>query len=500
MYAQAWFDGNWTNWSTFPNDPIGRYHNPGVSGSGLVDPYQAPYLYVTYDDYGGTKNDILMLPYSQGGFFDEQRVPASIGPDSYGAQVSAEVSVGEPDWHKVHIVWEAIHEPIAHTDGGGTWGDEDLPPQQRKVMYQEYVNMFWTAAHEFRSGEASVSYHRPTVATRSSPETILMAWDDGSSTYKAMSYGRDWAVTEVYAASINPSYGEPGVTGPLTSSRFLSTSTTGPPYRLQPGSEEGLVLSRPLAALYSRRAEAAEVSKGDEDTTACLGLELSRITLKMSDGTIMPVDFVTVNDTMPGSNENTIWTQLSTVGVRVTSSIDSVFVEGTVSARALPRIRANGADGHRLLFDLVDARTGEVIGRVGGERLFTADGKYALRERAKVMDLTGRDVLIRPSLRGMVKGRPDMVYTIVHVHTLVRDSSGEALDLAAKSQAEGIVRNDQVIADEVSSMLSLFSRRPSTLVDCRLFFQLGRRGSLQLCRPHTDCVRQLLEYLTAGLA
>jgi hypothetical protein len=34
----------------------------------------------------------------------------------------------------------------------------------------------------------------------------------------------------------------------------------------------------------------------------------------------------------------------------------------------------------------------------------------------------------------MVKGRPDMAYTIVHVHTLVEDSSG-ALNPAAKTES-----------------------------------------------------------------
>jgi hypothetical protein len=182
------------------------------------------------------------------------------------------------------------------------------------------------------------------------------------------------------------------------------------------------------------------------DTTGSFTLTLSPIRLKMSGGSSATVEFASVSSRSPGTSETTLWSQLATKPVMLPGNIDSVFVEGTTTAQALSRIRAAGWNAHRLAFEIVDARTLEVLGNIGSERQFTIDGKYVIAQRGRLSNLANRDVFVRPKVRGMVQGRRDLVFTLVHVYTITESSSSAPARIAGTEETNSPIQIPTVFA------------------------------------------------------
>jgi hypothetical protein len=293
------------------------HRNPSISSAQEIQELPQRKLYVTFDN----TDDVFMRPFANGGFGSLETVPASVGPPSYNSQVSADTRDG--DTPNIYVVWEAVGIP----KGQGPLNGVDTPPQQSKVIYQAKVGSTWNpTAHEFKSINPGIHYYRPTITNLQSGN-LVWAWDDGSNTYFATYDGADWMIDDrAYPGSYaNVALG--GTIEPLSYAEYVSMYGSVPPYRLQLSQEISLSLSQRsdgpqrngLRQLYSRRAEVAEISTPEGrssergDTSAYLAVELSKIILKMNDGSSTPVEFITINDTLPGGNEDTVWKQLSTV-------------------------------------------------------------------------------------------------------------------------------------------------------------------------------------------
>jgi hypothetical protein len=129
-------------------------------------------------------------------------------------------------------------------------------------------------------------------------------------------------------------------------------------------------------------------------------------------------------------DERSIWQSLVSQPFTLTSGVDSIIINGETDAVSLHGL-ANAELG--LSFDLVDADRGTVLKRIGSERVFTGNGRDALVRRERLAGLAGSRVFIRPSVRGFAGRSPNLVSTIVHVHTLVIDTTSNPASPFSKS-------------------------------------------------------------------
>ena len=409
----------------------GDYRNPSVSVPDLT--VGTPNLYLTYDN----GNDVFIMnhPYTL-----DCPVPGSLGPASFSSQVCADNQSGE----QVHVVWEAFGDaqvPPPGTDRGNTW-PIDAPSMRHSVMYENW-NGEWSPAYEFRSN--SVDYHHPSVTSLANG-SIVWAWDDGSSTYKAVNSGSGWTVTEFYSNTKQPNLIISGSKGPIRSTRVVSTSTTGPAYRLNVGTATTRPNDDPKALIiqeqYSRRVVVARrpthrtgqighSTKGNgpvaPDSSAYVSVELSPLILKLRNGSLASVDFAGPRDSI--IDEQSVWELLASAPVMLTNEIDSIVLCG--GAKACAPFALSGKE-IGMAFDVVDADRGTVLKRIGGERVFRGDTLSEFVYRDRVSGIGGRRVFLRPSIRGFEVRRQNLVSTLVHVYTAVGDSSSKPSGALAK--------------------------------------------------------------------
>ncbi len=237
-YAQ-WYSTYWS-WSGEQLLFSGNYRNPSVSGSSDLN------FYLTYDD----GSNIKILDYY--GYLDGT-VPASVSPTSFSSQVSSDTRV---DPSEAFVVWEAYGGEEQGTNRGDSWQKSNSVIQQHRVMYQHWTGSAWNNAHEFHSSTQSINYYRPTISNLSSGN-IVWAWDNGSTTYKAV-YNGSWSVTESESGIIMPNLVGGASKGPLATTRFAATGTSGPPYAIAVGDEttrpSGNSMTSNLPLEYSRLA------------------------------------------------------------------------------------------------------------------------------------------------------------------------------------------------------------------------------------------------------
>ncbi len=420
MYNHGYKNGSTWQWDGEAEAFGGSFSSPSLSSPDLT--VGAPW-YLTYDNVG----DVFAYSLTS---LDEP-VPASVGPISYSSQVCTDNRSGE----QVHVVWEAYGDeqpPPPGTDRGNSWQGNGAA-LKRRVMYQEWNGANWQPAHEFTS---SGSYYRPTVSNLENGH-LAWAWDDGSNTYQALSTtaGTTWTVIETYNNTTQPSLAISASEGPIGTTRFVSTGTSGAPYRLNVGDQTAALMNGPKASLvpeiYSRRVVVArkplhqikrfghsvrEDGPALSDSSAYISVELSPIVLKLHDGSAMVVDFVAVDSS---ADEQSVWTSLGSVPVTLTSSIDSILVEGEAIAQA--PLTLNGRE-LGVSFNVVDADRGIVLRRIGSERVFDTSGVLNLNIRERLVSLAGRRVVLRPAMRGFVGHSENLLATVVHVHTLLADS------------------------------------------------------------------------------
>ena len=395
---------------------------PSVSGVSTTD------FFLTYDN---TKT-VKVLDYQ--GYVNEP-VPASIAPTSYASQVSADTRNDPAD---AYIVWEALADDETGTNRGTMWEEtkqqSPLLVLQRRVMFQawEGATQRWTAAHEFRSANPTVHYYRPTVSNLSSG-TVVWAWDDGSTTFKAEANvlaGEDWVVTETQQETIFPNLFLHGSFGPITTTRFVGTTASGPPYALSLGNQTGqhmrtsvvpeqysrrvVVARRPVHVKRPLRNGSAEGESPTEDSTSYFSVEVSSVRLKLADGSWQSLPFAAVPEST--SNPQAIWLALRTQVRALPAECDSVVIEADVAIQGASRF-VTGDIG--LSFDVVDADHGTVLKKVGKERLYRTNGRGTLVLRDRLRDLAGRRVVLKPTVRGINALPSNLAATVVHVHTLL---------------------------------------------------------------------------------
>lgn len=326
--------------------------NPSIAAA-YVDGQTMRRLYVTYDN----GNDIFFTSYgSEPVWATTVAVPASVGPPSFSSQIASDVTSGHESEHRVHIVWEALNDTEPQTDGGDSWSKgSSVPTPKHTVMYQQFLDG-WSGAHEFINEYGDFSH--PSV-TQVSSGNVLMAWDDGTYSYKAVNNGSGWTITEIYQSGVYPNFAGSGTNGLLEASKFVFTTPSGPPYPLQFSSSEGLQRQESLLEeRYERAAEAAE--RGEESKGSALSgkrgrfaLSLSSLTLKLNDGALLPLEFVYVDDSTLTINEENAWEKLATEPATLGTAVDSIIVKGSVQSQSFQPANNNQVRPARGLARLV---------------------------------------------------------------------------------------------------------------------------------------------------
>ena len=129
---------------------------------------------------------------------------------------------------------------------------------------------------------------------------------------------------------------------------------------------------------------------------------------------------------MPGLDGETAWEKLATEGVLLPASIDSVIIQGTADAVFPGRFNRMADDTLRFSFEARDAKNGKRIRGLGGEIRFPNNRTELLNFRVRIRTLTGREVVIVPTVSGIASGGSDITYNLIHVHTLLDDSLEQA--------------------------------------------------------------------------
>jgi hypothetical protein len=223
-----------------------------------------------------------------------------------------------------------------------------------------------------------------------------------------------------------PSLVQGGTSGMIPATRFVATLNGDAPYALPivDPNEFMRMSSTDVTERYSRRIVVAKEQRGRSRgrDSSYFSFELSPIKLRLQNGSEIVVALQTTNDSLPRLNDDNAWLNLSSARLVLPPSIDSVIVDGKYSAASPDSITAN-TNGVSVSFELIDARNGRLITKVGNERTIRSSGRGNLSVRERLQNYEGREVIIRPSVKGISRGRRDFIYTLVHVHTILDDSS-----------------------------------------------------------------------------
>ncbi|MDL1894357.1 T9SS type A sorting domain-containing protein, partial [Sphingobacteriales bacterium CHB3] len=267
---------------------------------------------------------------------------------------------------------------------------------------------------EFRSFDTGEHYYHPTVALLEDG-TARWAWDNGMDCFKARWDGSSWEVTDYQPYTAYPTLPGNGTSGLLYSARFLSMSLSGAPFAIEQRDQSDAAPR--IETTYSRRIAGTIVPvKGELPGAARkrpgISLELRQAQLKLRDGSRVEVEFMqTRSHTVPA------WEMLQTRPVQLTAAIESVFVNGFVQLDSTQRLGGSV----RIEFDLIDNQAGNLLGKLGTERVFTADTVRGFRIKHRITPFAGREVIIRPAIAGL--NERDMKFEYVHVHTVRVDTN-----------------------------------------------------------------------------
>lgn len=79
------------------------------------------------------------------------------------------------------------------------------------------------------------------------------------------------------------------------------------------------------------------------------------MSIKLTDGTIVPLDFVEVRDSLSTRNNEAVWNALASEVVMLPATLDSVVLDVTAAMQNQRRILGNGEVGVRLQFEIMMA-------------------------------------------------------------------------------------------------------------------------------------------------
>jgi len=390
-------DWLWNTRQTVPgSSPVARF-NPSLTCGYNGDIDIAP-MFLTFDD----GNTIQLQTFNYGTTWNSSpvQVPGSVAPISSHAQVAADTR----DHHNevVHIVWEASLKG---------------PPG---VMYQRKAGPAWSTAYLFQP-MAGAGYSRPTIANLSTGK-LVMAWDNGSSQYRATYDEKTWTLdTRLYPYSVHSNLAIAGVSGPLDKTWIVSTGTSGPPYRLNlSGALTEGTTDVGLSVAYGRRVD---VVRSRADSSGVFSFDLSQVVLKGSDGLETELPFSAVNDDDPALDESSAWDAIATRSVTLSAGVDSILLSGSITIKGFVNLLGTQRDSLQISMTLVDANTGKLLARFGSDRVIRRDSALTIRSRHKLAGLEGRDVKVVPRISGLRRGRADLAFTLVHVYTVIEDSA-----------------------------------------------------------------------------
>lgn len=137
--------------------------------------------------------------------------------------------------------------------------------------------------------------------------------------------------------------------------------------------------------------------------------------VKRTDGTQDTIPLVPAPENGAVLDERTLLHYIRTQAIAGGVQPESVFVEGKVSTRNVGPLSTG------LLsfgFDIVDARTENVLRKVGNDFTATSDTAIAVRAAAAMSGLGSASVRVRPRVAGLRSKLSGMVYSVVHVHII----------------------------------------------------------------------------------
>jgi hypothetical protein len=211
-------------------------------------------------------------------------------------------------------------------------------------------------------------------------------------------------------------------------------NTAQPPYAIQVSDD--LSTSTSATLMPEQYARRVVVASRLNDSLSFASFEMPAMSIKLTNGTSVPLNFVEVSDSLSTRNNEAVWNALASEVVMLPATLDSVILDVTAAMQNQRRILGNGEVGVRLQFEIIDGRNGRAIANLGSERLFSASGRSRFRIAERLRTLAGREVAIRPVVRALARGREDMRFTLVHVHRVESGSNASALVLKSARQPE----------------------------------------------------------------
>ncbi|MBX2990277.1 MAG: T9SS type A sorting domain-containing protein [Bacteroidetes bacterium] len=362
-------------------------------------------LFLSYDN----STSIFLQRINGGTFQTRETIWQTTGTFAGKSQVAADTR-NSSELH-AHVVWENLSAIVGPNEEEEEQDDIQL---QSSVMHRRKVGNTLGWVTEFRSFDTGEHYYHPTVALLDDG-TARWAWDNGMDCFKARWDGSSWEVTDYQPYTAHPTLPGNGTSGLLYSAPFLSMSLSGAPYAIEQRDQSDAVPR--IETAYSRRVAGAIAPAKGEPPAATrkrpgFSIELRQVQLKLADGSRVGVEFVQTR-----SNQTTAWEMMQTRPVMLTAAIESVFVRGIVQLDSAQRLGGSV----RISFDLIDNQTGNLLGKLGTERVFTADTVKGFRIKHRIAPFAGREVIIRPAILGL--NERDMKFEFVHVHTIRVDTN-----------------------------------------------------------------------------
>jgi len=253
-------------------------------------------------------------------------------------------------------------------------------------------------------------FQQPSITNLASGN-LAMLWDEYSSIYKATyNYSTGtWSAKQFVATGYSPNTSISfGIYNPPSAAKYIWTSGTSSPYNLNLSSET-LQKQEILADKYHRRITVAD------STQDLLMVDLGNIYFRTKGGTVTPLEFVAVDDTLLTFKGEEFWSHLDSEPCFVPSDAESLVMELGTCSQNSGRLVASESSPLTVTLQMVDASDRSVLSQVGREEIISESERMIKYKAAEVSSFANRKVYTRVLVSGLDHKREDMVFSLTHV-------------------------------------------------------------------------------------